>query len=77
MNSHSWSNRKKQASIFTDTAEKSVRKSAPGKCICRAGDHRLPPATPTQFYLIGKAYSEPQACCHIENLLLQRNFIID
>ena len=28
-------------------------------------------------YIIGRAYDEPLFCDHVENILLQRNFIID
>ena len=77
MDSHSWSNRKKQAAIISDNSEKLPQKLAQGGCLCRRGGRRLPPATTTHFYVIGKAYIEPQFCSHIENILLQRNFIID
>ncbi len=43
---------------------------------CRK-NYEQPLTSSKEFYLIGKAYIEPQVCNHVENLLLQRNFIID
>lgn len=77
MDSHSWSNRKRQGAIFSQSSEKT-----PTKVITDIrDDHRRnldhPSTLSKHLYVIGKAYNEPCFCDHVETFILQRNFIID
>ena len=77
MDSHSWSNRKLQGAIIIQDDELSPGHLCRGICYCRQGHDFNPAPLTKNFYIIGRAYNEPRVCNHIENLLLQRNFIID
>ena len=77
MDSHSWSNRKLEGAIITQDDERAPGSLSHGICYCRHGNDMNPPPLTKNIYVIAKAYNEPRVCNHIENLLLQRNFIID
>ncbi len=77
MDSHSWSNRKLRGAIITQDDERSPTTLPQGICYCRQGHGFIPAPLSKNFYIIGRAYIEPGVCDHVEDLLLQRNFIID
>ena len=77
MDSFSRSNQKRQEIILSQGIEKSSGSFGTSVCgYCRKDDNQ-PLTSSKNFYMIGRAYNEPQFCNHVENLLLQRNFIID
>ena len=77
MGNHSWSNPKLPGTIVTQFNERSPGALCRGICY-RRQEHNFDAAPLSEnFYVIGRAYNEPQAGSCIEDLLLQRNFIID
>ncbi|MBT8355605.1 MAG: hypothetical protein KJO60_13845 [Desulfofustis sp.] len=77
MDSHSWSNRKSGGVIITQDDDRSANKLSHGICYCRQENGFIPATLTKDFYVIGRAYIEPRVCNNIEDLLMQRNFIID
>ena len=77
MDSFSRSNRKRQGAFLLQGVERPSARVGNSPCDCCRKDADQPLPSFNDLYLIGRAYSEPQCCNHIENFLLQRNFIID
>lgn len=78
MKSRSWSDKKKQcALLFQDSYMPCSQQTDPftysrKRCVYRI--HNVS----NRLLLVGKAYNEPQdLCSYVENILLQRDFIID
>jgi hypothetical protein len=64
-----------QGEICTTTGAKIV--STPGVGIAEKASTLQSVQIPRNYYLIAKAYSEPLGLDPVEDILLQRNFIID
>ena len=77
MDRFSWSNRKLPAAMISEVNESLPGGQPHGICYCRRENDFTPAPLTGNFYMIGRAYNEPSACTTIEDLLLQRNFIID
>ncbi len=77
MDSFSKSDLRRGGAILSQGAEWQSASYIGRACGCCRKNLEQPLASSREFYLIGRAYIEPQVCNHIENLLLQRNFIID
>ena len=77
MDSFSKSDLGRKRTILTQGADWQSAFGTGRVCDCRRKNFEQPLTSSKEFYLIGRAYNEPQVCNHVENLLLQRNFIID
>lgn len=77
MDSHSWSSRKWQGTLFCQCQGSSCRNLYDRPPLSGSDGVRQGSVLSNQVLIIGKAYDEPICCVHVENLLLQREYIID
>ena len=77
MDRYSWSNRKLPGAMIAPDNESMPGGLTHGICYCCQEMDVIPAPLTRNFYVIGRAYNEPCTLNMIEDLLLQRNFIID
>jgi hypothetical protein len=76
MDGYSWSNRKQQGALFCQFCPQ-VGKPRGHQPLFGSDSAVRRSVLSSTVLVIGKAYDEPICNIHIENILLQRDFIID
>ncbi len=76
MTNHSWNNKGIQGAILAQNSQLSSQNSQENISI-KNNDIHSSLTSAGNLFIISKAYIEPQIFTNIENLLLQRDFIID
>ena len=77
MDSHSWNNKKLQGPLICPCMGFPAPRSLAPPPLFGSDGSRRKTALPNRILVIGKAYDEPICSVHVENLLLQREYIID
>ena len=77
MDRHSWSSRKWQGALLCPCRGSICARSYTRPPLSGSDGGRRNVVLSSQVLVIGKAYDEPICSVHVENLLLQRDYIID
>ena len=77
MNDQSRTKRRCQEAIIFHRPSRDLHQQ-PGQFLCRPrGEKQLPKSFAENLFVVSKAYQEPGSTDYIEDILLQRDYIID
>jgi hypothetical protein len=77
MDRHSWNSRKWQGAFSCPCTGSPCARAYTQPPLSGSDGSRRSAVLSNQVLVIGKAYDEPICSIHVENLLLQRDYIID
>jgi len=77
MDGHSWNSKKQQGEFFCQCSCSPSRVPQKRSPLFGSDSDKRTAVYSSQVLIIGKAYDEPICNVHVENLLLQREYIID